>query len=403
MTNHQIDNLNKWKSAWTWAISLTVILRLGLGIIMALAWLTIKPHLIPTILNIPSPYGKLVVPITSPGDAFLTVWLRWDAVHHLNLALRGYFDLSVGDSVFYPLYALLTRMTAYVVGGNYIVGGLVVSTLATVISFALLFRLAEIAYGSSTAQWSVLVLASYPTAFFLLAPFTESLFLALTLGSFLAAYCQRWKLAGVLGFFASLTRGPGMLMSLALLPIAWRQWKRERFKPIGKRSFFVFLGLTMPAMGGLTFLIWRKSVGFPPISTVLQQYSGLILTNPLSGFVAAVTQWLRYRDFITTFEIATAVMFIFLTGLMIKNRLWRKPEWLIYTLVNLTLFLSKQSFTASSLQSISRYVLILFPVFIALGNWLACQSQRVRFSYLTLSSVFLVLLSVCYSLWIFVG
>ena len=88
---------------------------------------------------------------------------------------------------------------------------------------------------------------------------------------------------------------------------------------------------------------------------------------------------------------------------MIKRASWTKPEWLVYMLVNFALFLSKHSLEASSLQSITRYVIVLFPAFVFLGHWLTQQRKRVRFLYLSLSSSMLVVLSICYALWIFVG
>src|SRR5437870_921220 len=83
--------------------------------------------------------------------------------------------------------------------------------------------LAVRAYVPAAARWALFALAVYPTAFFLLAPFTESLFLALTMAAFVAADARRWWLAGVLGAMASLTRGPGIVTTAALAWMAWQQ------------------------------------------------------------------------------------------------------------------------------------------------------------------------------------
>jgi hypothetical protein len=71
--------------------------------------------------------------------------------------------------------------------------------------------------------------------------------------------------------------------------------------------------------------------------------------------------------------------------------------------VNLSIFLSKDSFIASPLQSTARYVLALFPTFIVLGDWLGRQSRPLRFAYVTISSSTSLPLSVFYTLWIFIG
>ena len=53
---------------------------------------------------------------------------------------------------------------------------------------------------------SVWFLLIFPTAYFLHVGYSEALFLALALGSILAARGERWWLAGVLGAFCWMTR-----------------------------------------------------------------------------------------------------------------------------------------------------------------------------------------------------
>ena len=112
-TNLPSDN---WRTAWLWAITLTISLRLGLGVLMGFTWLMVERYLPPNHLQNDLVYGRLDMPSSLLGRFWLSVWPRWDATHHLNLAMRGYFDVSVGDTVFYPLYAGLTRLTAELLG-----------------------------------------------------------------------------------------------------------------------------------------------------------------------------------------------------------------------------------------------------------------------------------------------
>jgi hypothetical protein len=311
--------------------------------------------------------------------------------------------VSEGDSVFYPLYPFLTRLVAFMTNGEYVLAGLIVSTLATLAAFTFLYRMSEEVLGRESAKWTVLALAIYPTALFLVAPFSESLFLALTLGGFLAAYKRHWWLAGALGFLASLARGPGMINAAVFAVIAIQQWRSAKPGSVLLWMSSVIWALAMPLAGGLAFLLWRSAAGFAPLAQILQQYSGLIMVDPFTGFAAAIAQWMRVMDFYTTLDLGTAILFLAFAGLMLIRPRWRRWDWLAYTFPNLILFLSKQSAVASSLQSISRYVLILFPVFMILGDWLSRASPRVRFLYITVGSIWLVVFSVLYSLWIFIG
>jgi hypothetical protein len=402
----RMSSLKGWKAACVWGFAATFGLRIGLGLVMAATWLVVKSFIPVSVLVDPTPYGKLMVHTTFPGDILLGVWVRWDAVHHLNLALRGYFDLGAGESVFYPFFSFLVNAVARLTSGDYTLGGLIVSTMGAFATFTCLYRLVDSIYGSGPARWSVVMLAVYPTSLFLIAPFSESVFLALTIGAFLAAYQRRWWISGGLGFFAGLTRGPGILTVLALAVLAWQQWKRRTDIPAVDppgRQLSIMAGLLLTAAGGLAFPVWRAAVGFPGIPQVLHDYSGIVLVNPLTGLINAIAQWLRVMDFYTTIDVWSAILFLALTSLMFFNPRWRRPEWLVYNIVNLITFLSKQSFMASSLQSASRYVLTLFPVFIILGDWLARRGHRIRFLYLTLSTLVLMVFGVLYSIWVFVG
>ena len=60
----------------------------------------------------------------------------------------------------------------------------------------------------------MLLVAFCPVSFFLSAVYTESLFLALSVGSIYAARRERWLLCGVLGFLAAISRNGGVALIL---------------------------------------------------------------------------------------------------------------------------------------------------------------------------------------------
>jgi hypothetical protein len=333
----------------------------------------------------------------------LEAWPRWDALHYFALAQRGYFGVGVGDTVFYPLYPGLIWLVTPVVGGDYRLAALALSTAATTVTLACLYRLADARFGSSAARCSVLALALYPTSFFLLAPFTESLFLALTLGAFLAADGRRWWLAGCLGALASLARGPGLLTVPALAWVAWEQWRAAVPQPRLVQSAHVLGALTMPALGGFAFLAWRAQAGFPPVDEVLRSVSGLEMVDPVRGLIYALRQLLTALDLHTFLDVSAGGLFLALGVAMLRRPRWRVWGWVIYMGGNLAFFMSKHSLVASSWQSLARYVLVLFPAFIVLGDWLASRSARTRFVYLLASSLGLMILSALYAVGWFIG
>ena len=180
---------------------------------------------------------------------WLQIWDNWDASHYLRLAENGY--VAAGDArvslVFFPLYPWLVRLVAFVVQ-NYIAAALIVSGFASAATAVLLRRLACCDETEQVARNAVWFLLIFPTSFFLHVPYTESLFLALCLGCFLAARKSHWALAGVLGACACLTRVNGLMLGPALAAeVALQFWQTRRIN-------FRWLWLALVPVGFLGYL-----------------------------------------------------------------------------------------------------------------------------------------------------
>ena len=105
-----------WRAAWAWGVVLVLAMRLGLGLVMGATWLALKPYLPATLVADPRVYDGLPTYPTSPADAVLGVWLRWDAVHLLNLARLGRKELHLQvtglSSIVEGVAGVLKRETA---------------------------------------------------------------------------------------------------------------------------------------------------------------------------------------------------------------------------------------------------------------------------------------------------
>src|SRR5215216_4126314 len=158
---------------------------------------------------------------------WLAIWNRWDAPHYLDIARMGYVSEGVESRwiVFFPLYPWLVRAAAFVLRDE-LVAAFFVSGVASVAAGLLLYRLAR-ADGEpeEVARASVFYLLVFPTAYFLHIGYNESLFLALAVGAFLSARGRNWWAAGLLGFFAALTRINGVVLLPALAFEAWDEYR----------------------------------------------------------------------------------------------------------------------------------------------------------------------------------
>src|SRR6185295_9838523 len=149
--------------------------------------------------------------------------------------------------VFYPLYPWLVRAAAYITC-NYLTAVFVVSGIASVAAALLLQRLARLDESPAVARNAVWFLLIFPTSYFLHIGYTESLFLALTLGCILAARLNKWWLAGLLGALASLTRVNGLLLAPVLVVEALSQLNLKR------RIDFRWLWIGIVPSGFLAYL-----------------------------------------------------------------------------------------------------------------------------------------------------
>jgi len=155
--------------------------------------------------------------------ALFNPWAHWDGVWYIKIATSGYAD-NDGSTAFFPLLPLLLRYVGWLFNGNLLITGIVISLLCYGGSIWLLYRLVRQDFDEQIATRTVTLLAIAPLSFFLQAVYTESLFLLLSLACFVFAREDRWRLAGIMGLLATLTRSTGVLL---LIPMAYYYYERR--------------------------------------------------------------------------------------------------------------------------------------------------------------------------------
>jgi hypothetical protein len=193
-----------------------VIARAGLFVLGAVAVAVLPANTPATVPGWPAPavrHGWSVV---------FTAWERWDALWYLRIASRGYAPHD-GSAAFFPGYPLLVRDAGWLIGNHLLAGAYVVSSIALVIGLVVVYRLTEVEYDTDLARRTVALLCVFPTSFFFFAPYSESLFLALSAGALLSARRRNWPLATVLAAGATATRSVGVVVVAAIAVESARQ------------------------------------------------------------------------------------------------------------------------------------------------------------------------------------
>ncbi|MBE9609316.1 mannosyltransferase family protein [Chitinilyticum piscinae] len=217
----------------------------------------------------------------SPIESFREIWVRWDAFHYLGIADQGY--VNQGDErnrlVFFPLYPLLIAALK-LLGLNSFQAATLLSVSFFCAACVMLYRLTERETGDKQCAWlACALLAFYPFSFFYGMPYTESLFLLLTISFFWFMRQQAWLLAGISGMLAALTRNQGLLLLAPLVIELVLQWQARTLQQPRRAvlalllipcGFMLYLLLNYWVSGNpLQFLIyqkinWQQSFGWLP-------------------------------------------------------------------------------------------------------------------------------------------
>jgi hypothetical protein len=336
------------------SIWLVAILRIGLGLAGLLTML-LDPR--PLLRDIAA-WTALEVVDGRPWTLLFSVWQRWDALWYQEIATEGY-RAGNNTAAFFPLFPLLSRIASLPFLGNVVLGELAVTTVACGVAFVLLYRVARADVGRRAAAITVLLLALSPVGFFLLAPYTEALFLATTLAAFHFARGRRPWLAGLAGAAAGLTRLQGGLLILPLGYLAWRELRAGRLEPRNAPAW------VLPAVGLFLALAYPRFVLGEAGSPIdLQRAWGARLAPPWEAIGDALGHIARRGDPIEVLNLGTVVT---LTALGVYA-LRRLPlEYGLYALASLALLWVRDTDNLSPLMSAARYGLVVFPSFVAAG------------------------------------
>ncbi|GIE83291.1 membrane protein [Actinoplanes philippinensis] len=204
-----------------------------------------------------------------------SLWERlliWDAGWFLRVAMDGYPEgytysssgqLEGNELAFFPVYPMLIRAGA-AIGIDPSAAALTVAWLASVAAGIVLHLLGSSLYGKRAGWALVAICCSAPASVVLSMAYSESLFIALVAGMFVAAHRRVWWAAGLLGLLTALSRPTGAAAALGLAVAALLALKHDdqpKWKPLAAAAVALagvpaYLGWVAYRVGDLT--AWFK-------------------------------------------------------------------------------------------------------------------------------------------------
>jgi hypothetical protein len=203
---------DSWRALWS---SRLLVWAAGIGTVLAFGFGPVRNAFNPP--GVTRGFGWL-------GNLLAAPAARWDGAWYLVIAHYGYRpDLGAFTSsrtAFFPLYPLGLSAIAQL-GVPPVLAGVLLSLGALALALYGIHRLTTLELtraghpeAGEVARLAVMLTAFAPIAFFFSAVYSESLYLALSVGVFLCARRGRWAWVGVLGALAAATRSTGVLLML---------------------------------------------------------------------------------------------------------------------------------------------------------------------------------------------
>jgi hypothetical protein len=407
-----------WRALWS---SRLLVWVAGVGTVLAFGYGPERKAFNPP--GVTSGFGWL-------GNLLAAPAARWDSAWYLVIARFGYRPelgpYTSSRAAFFPLYPLGIRTIDWF-GVPAVLAGVLVSVCALALALYGIHRLTTLELVRD-ARLAVLVTAFAPMAFFLSAVYSESLYLALSVGLFWSARQGRWAWVGVLGALAGATRSTGLVL---LLPAAMiylygpREDRLPDFQRSGRARLLPryslrrdVLWLALVPAGAIVYGAYLGIAGGDPMAPLRAQNAwGRHFAGPYvaawDGLKAAfegVRQLLSFQSRHVYFPAASGsptvaaahnvMLFAFLLAAVPATIgvLRRLPlAYGAYVLVALALPLS-DPVSSQPLMSLPRFLLVLFPLGIWLAMWLS-EHPRAQRPALVASAALMVLFLAQFATW----
>lgn len=339
------------------------------------------------------------------NDSWYHYLLRYDSGWYMKIAERGYSyngdDLIEQPVVFFPLYPLLSRAVRFLFGaGDAAV--LIISNLCILIAAPLFFKLVREDYGEEVAVGSLALLSLFPTAMFFSAGYAESLAFLLIVAFFLLLKRERFLWASVCCGLAMATRFTNLV---CLLPLAWEL--RRRFSGDWKKlALKTVLCMTVATSGLWLYMLYLWAAFRSPLAFLTGQHAwqggetsgNLIRALTLQPFAYLAGIWHQGPN-PNTLDPWFFLLFLF-TVLIFRKKI--SVPYLLYALGLLLVPYITRTGGSLEFQSITRYILLAFPVFIIMGH-LFIKRLWLGLTVAALFAAMLFMYTAMYAQWYWIG
>jgi Gpi18-like mannosyltransferase len=284
---------------------------------------------------------------------------NWDAPIYLKIAKNGYVNSN--QTAFFPLYPFFIHLiNSFINSPLYSALAISWTSLVGAIFFYLkiIKRLFKVS-NNQDALKAVLLFILYPTAIFLITPYTEALFSCLSLGAIYFALEKKYLTSSLLVLLATATHIDGIFVLILIALISFEQ-KLAKLK--------IFTGAFIGSLGLIAYMIFLYVNNHNPFEFISAQRTNGWLH---SGYLHHIVSTFNVLDFIPLILLICSIVY------------WwnRRKSFSIFSLFYLII-----PFIGGQFEGFSRYSLMAFPV----GFMLYIKFRDNKVVYPVLVSVFAI-------------
>lgn len=316
------------------------------------------------------------------------LWNVWDAPHYISVASSGYqkFGDEANFIIYLPFFPLLIYIFKFISQTSFLISGYLVSFISSVLLAVMLYKLVLLDYSKKTAMLAVLVLFLFPTSFFLHIPYTEAVFMLVSVAAFYLARRRRYFLSFFFVSLAAFTKIAG----LALIPAIFAEVFISDRQNFNQRN--IIIGSLIALSGFLLYLflnyfLWGDFFYF----TIIQKQHWFETFAPFGQGLIAAFKSLSWRVGLEKIMLGYGQIMAFFLALVLS----------LYVLINVrisygifSIIVLWVSYSMSFWVCMPRYILSIFPMFIAIA--LLSKNTLFKYSWILSSSILLVMLSLIF-------
>jgi len=315
------------------------------------------------------------------SNDFLNAHAQFDASAYLDIAINGYnqeYNNGNGNYSYFPLFPILIKIFSYLLGIEW--SAFILSNILSLVCIYLLYLVIQDNYNDTIAYRSCLLFVFFPVIYFFNMMYTESLFFMFILLMFYYGKCGKWWLVGVLGFLATSTRMPGIIMVFPMLYLYWKQNKKLNF------DFLWLLLIWLPIPLLFSYFYYSTGDFFIMFHTFDNPSYGFGMTIPGAALFRLLYQIFQQTNIQTILYMLLNIIFGF-SFIILTILSWRLKykEYAIFMTSYLLLIL-----VPSRINAHIRYYMLMFPAYIILAKYNINTKLITKFLYMF--SIILIIL-----------